>query len=99
MTRTVVTDGKGRIVKVEDDGAPVPVPATITALQARLALQIAGELDAVEAFVNEAGGAAKIVWEYATVIERNSPLVEGAAEALGMTGEQMDDLFRSAAAL
>jgi len=33
------------------------------------------------------------------VIERQSPLVNGAATALGMTGEQMDDLFRAAAAL
>ena len=97
MTRTVVTDGKGRIIKVEDDGVPEPVPATITALQARLALAQMGALEAVEAFIEKAGGAAKIVWEYATVIERNSPLVEGAAAALGMTGEQMDDLFRAAA--
>lgn len=87
--------------------APVPVPepetpdvpATITALQARLVLDSMGALDAVEEFIGKAGGAAKIVWEYATVIERHSPLVDGAAAALGMTGDQMDDLFRAAAAL
>ena len=79
---------------------PAPeVPATITALQARLVLDSMGALEAVEGFINQTGGAAKIVWEYATVIERGSPLVEGAAAALGMTGEQMDDLFRAAAAL
>lgn len=99
MARTVVTDGKGRIIKVEDDGVPAPVPPTITALQARLVLDSMGALDAVEAFIDKAGGPAKIVWEYATVIERNSPLVEGAAAALGMTSEQMDDLFRAAAVL
>lgn len=75
------------------------VPETITALQARLVLDSMGALDAVEAFIDKAGGPAKIVWEYATVIERNSPLVEGAAAALGMTSEQMDDLFRAAATL
>jgi hypothetical protein len=81
-----------------DPVAP-PVPDTITALQARLVLNGMGALDAVEAFIAEAGGAAKIVWEYATVIERHSPLVSGAAAALGMTEEQMDDLFRTAATL
>ena len=98
MGKTVVTDGNGKVVAVEDDGTPELVPPSITALQARLALSSFGKLDAVEAFVAK-DRAAQITWEYATVIERNSPLVEGAAAALGMTGEQMDDLFRAAAVL
>lgn len=84
--------------KVVETAPPEPVPATITALQARLVLASMGALDAVEAFVGN-DRAAQITWEYATVIERSSPLVAGAASALGMSDEQMDDLFRTAAAL
>lgn len=97
--RTNVYDAAGNLIGVEDDGVPDPVPASITALQARLVLAQSGALEAVEAFVAQAGSAAKIVWEYATVIERRSPLVDGAAVALGLTEAQMDDLFRAGAAL
>ena len=52
-------------------------------------------LDVVEGIVAQ-DRKASIVWEYATRIERNSPLIE----ALGaeFTPEQIDDIFRAAMA-
>lgn len=77
---------------------PLSTPSvSVTPRQARLALLAAGLLDQVEAAVNAAGGATKISWEFATTIERNSPLIETLRGSLGLTGEQIDTLFRYAA--
>jgi hypothetical protein len=46
-----------------------------------------------------AGGAAKIEWEYAATVERDSTLVVGMTAALGLTEQQLDDLFVAAGAL
>ena len=65
--------------------APTPsVPASITMRQARLALLSIGLLDDVDAAIAAIPDpvqrkAAEIEWEYATVIERNSPLVQSLA--------------------
>jgi hypothetical protein len=40
---------------------------------------------------------ATIEWEYAATVERLSPWVNNLTAALGMTPEQVDDLFRLAA--
>ena len=73
------------------------VPASVTPHQARLAFLQAGLLDQVETAINTAGGATKITWEFATTIERNSPLIETLRGSLGLTDEQIDTLFRFAA--
>ncbi len=78
----------------------VPPPVTlVTPRQARLALLGAGLLDQVEAMVEQAGGATKITWEYATEINRQDQLITGIGGALGLTEEQIDALFTSAASL
>jgi len=64
-----------------------------TPRQARLALAFAGMLQAVEAWVAEQGEATRIEWEYASEIRRTVGLVTSAATELGMTEEQIDDLF------
>lgn len=84
--------------------APMPtVPATITMRQARLALLSAGLLPQVNAAIASLPSpqreAAEIDWEYATEVRRASPLIAGLAPALGLTGEQIDQLFIAAAAL
>lgn len=73
--------------------------ASCTARQARLALHAAGLLADVEAAIAAAGGAVAIEWEYASTIERASPLVASMAGALGLTDAQLDALFTAAAAL
>jgi len=78
--------------------SPPPAPVTqVTMRQARLALLAAGLLDAVEAAVAQADRAVQIEWEYATVVERTSPLVEAIGSGLGMDAEAIDNLFADAA--
>lgn len=71
--------------------------------QARLALLGAGKLAAVNTALASLPSpqkeAAQIDWEYATAIERNSPLISQLGPALGMTDAQIDALFEAAAAL
>ena len=78
-----------------------PVPESVTPRQARLALLGAGLLANVEAglaAIPDAAvrTAAQVEWEYATVIERNSPLVAGIATGLGLTDADLDALFEAA---
>lgn len=84
--------------------APQPaVPSSITPRQARLALLGAGMLATVEgAFAQlpePQKTAASIEWEYATSIERTSPLVSQFGPMLGLTEQQIDALFIQGAAL
>lgn len=75
------------------------VPASVTARQARLALNEAGLLDDVEAAIAASPRAIQLTWEYATQIERGNPIFTQVAAGFGLTEEQMDDLFRRAATL
>lgn len=71
--------------------------------QARLALNAQGLLvnvDAAIAGMSEPDRTnISIEWEYAAVVDRNSPWMAGMAVALGLTDEQMDDLFKLALTL
>lgn len=78
----------------------IPVPASVTPRQARLALLAQGQLAAVEAAIDELPEpdrtAARVTWDYATIIERDSPLVSMLGAAAGLTEGDIDDLFRLA---
>ncbi len=80
-----------------------PVPETVSPRQARLALLGLGMLAAVDqalaAIPGPQGEAARIDWEYATEVQRQSPLIAALGPALGLTPEQIDDLFRAAETL
>lgn len=82
---------------------PPPPPESVTMRQARLALLNAGMLTQVEASIaampGAAGDAARIEWEYALSVERNSPLVALLAAALTLDASKLDALFAQAAAL
>lgn len=75
----------------------------ITPRQARLALSSVGKLSAVADAIAVTPEPDKtmiaIEWEYATVVERTSPWVEALRPALGLTEEELDNLFVSAANL
>jgi hypothetical protein len=66
-----------------------------TPAQMRLALMDAGVLDQVQA-IADSDPKASIVWEYATRIVRNSPLIDALGAENGFTPEEVDDLFRQA---
>ena len=75
----------------------VAVPEVVTMRQARLALLGAGLLAQVNTAVanmpGAEGDAARIEWEYAQEVRRDSPLVAALSAAFGWTGAQLDDLF------
>jgi hypothetical protein len=82
---------------------PPPAPTSITPRQARLALLGAGLLEQIQAafatLPEPQRTAASIEWEYASSIERSSPLVSQMAAVAGLTDEQVDELFAAGAAL
>ncbi len=84
--------------------AAEPPIGSVTMRQARLALLGAGLLDDVDAAIAAIPDAtqrraAEIEWEYAQTVDRDSPFTQQLAGGLGITPEQMDQLFTQAAAL
>lgn len=81
----------------------VAVPEVVTMRQARLALLGAGLLAQVNTAVanmpGAEGDAARIEWEYAQEVRRDSLLVVALSAAFGWTGAQLDDLFTEGAKL
>lgn len=79
------------------------VPESVTMRQARLALLAAGLLDGVDAAIDSLPSpqreAARIEWEYATEVRRDSPLVATIGAARGLSEEDQNDLFFLAAGL
>ena len=89
---------------------PIPVPteeeilaawratADCSRLQAKIALANADLLDTVEAFIADPATpmVAKLAWQEAYRFSRNSQLFDQLGPALGMTPEQIDDLFVAA---
>lgn len=84
------------------DGKSVAVDRKIdlqcTPAQMRLALHRAGLLATVQA-IADSDPEASIVWEYATVILRDSPFIAAMKSQSGMTDTEIDTLFVTAAAI
>ena len=81
----------------------VPVPQEITMRQARLVLLGAGLLNRVDAALNALPSpmkeAAFIEWEYSSTVKRSSTLVVQLGQSFGLTGDQIDAMFRQGATL
>lgn len=71
--------------------------AKVSRFQARAALHLAGLLPAVEAAIAQADPVAQIAWADAVEFRRSSPTIAALATALGLSDEQVDGLFQSAA--
>lgn len=78
-------------------------PSIITMRQARQALYQSGLLDQANSFIaaipGSDGDKARIAWEYAGDVERANPLVAQIAASLGLSDQQVDDLFTLGASL
>lgn len=76
-----------------------PVPQAVSRFQARAALHNAGLFSQVEAVMTEpdVDPLARFAWTDAQEFRRESPNVIAIAARLGLTGEQLDDLFVAAA--
>lgn len=88
------------VIRHPDPGSqPAPVPYSVTPRQARLALLNIGKLADVDTAVAASTEANKITWEYAVEITRDDPLIAFFGAELGLTSDQIDDLFRAASVL
>lgn len=76
----------------------VETPMQCTPAQMRLTLHRAGLLATVHA-IADSDPEASIVWEYATVIVRDSPFITALSAQSGMTDAQIDALFIEAMAV
>ena len=74
------------------------VPQSITPLQTKLQLLKLGLLDEVEALVT-GDRTAQLYWEYASVIERDNAVLLLMANSIGLTSEQVDEMFIEASKL
>lgn len=79
------------------------IPRIVTMRQARLALLSAGMLpsvnSAIAAMTGTSGDAARVEWEYASDVVRDKVLVQSLAAGLGLSDDQLDELFTAAGAL
>ena len=77
---------------------PDPIPAVVSIFQACEALEQAGYLDAVEAYMasDQADAKDKRAWRTISEVRRSSPLMLKMAGLIGITEAQVDDLFRAA---
>lgn len=76
---------------------PAPfVPQVVSRMQAKLALAQAGLLDQVEANMATKPKAVQIYWSDVSEIHRDHPILTAAANDLGLTQQQIDQLFISA---
>jgi len=77
------------------------LPAVATPRQIRLALLDAGLLDSVSIAFDDLSEPLRtkvqIEWEYATEIDKESPLIQALYPKLGLTEDELDDLFVAAA--
>ena len=74
-------------------------PQSVTARQARRALNAAGLLDNIDAALAAMPRDAQIEWEYAHEIRRDSPLIASVASGLGLENAAIDELFTQASRL
>ncbi len=91
-------------ITAEEPLFPEPVmtvPQTVSRFQARAALYQAGLFDQVETLMqnSETPMLARLAWQDAQEFKRQSPTVLAMASALGLTDEQIDELFITAAVI
>lgn len=76
-----------------------PVPASVAAWKGKAVLASLSLLDAAEAAVAAAGGVTALAWAGSGEWGRESVLLAAMAGALGLTDEQVDQMFRDASAI
>jgi|SRR5690606_8343115 len=87
----------------EEEDRKSKIPRIITMRQARLQLHKVGLLtsvdEAIESLPEPPRIAARIEWEYSSTMERNKEFVTLVGGALGLTDDEIDDMFIEAAKL
>ena len=96
---TVVTETEQIAAYEAQKAAQRRANMACTPRQARLALSSAGLYESVQTAVVAVSDQARIEWEYATMIERTSPVIAQLQVGLGLTDEALDGLFDLAVTL
>ena len=80
---------------------PAPVPNSVTRFQAMAALELAGHLTDVETIMADPGTPimAKLAWKNALEFFRDSPTVAAISGTLGMSSDEVDQLFITASGI
>jgi hypothetical protein len=90
----------GELVAPPAPPAPPPsIPASVSDLQFRLALNASGLREQAEAYIATASQDVKDWWDRATRIDRDNPMLAAAVTAIGKTPADRDALFTLAATL
>lgn len=87
--------------KIDESLLGKSVPKSVTRAQGKSALIISGKFDAVMQYVDgitdaEQKALAQVALNDTTDWSRESPFLNNAAAAIGLTSEELDDLFVSA---
>lgn len=89
----------GQIAAYVQPDAIVVIPTIVTRLQAKIALAQAGLLDSIESLMTDplTDIVTKIAWQDAQTFDRDSVTLQTIAMSMGLTDQQLDDLFTAAA--
>lgn len=92
---TIDTDYSGyQLVVWEMDQPPTPVPSQVPMWAVRTVLQNDNLFDQAQALVTAStDNALKNVWEYGNFADRNSKSIASISISLGLTSEQVDQMF------
>lgn len=93
----------GEIAEYVAPPVQVLIPSFVTMRQARLALLQQGLLSQVQTAIDSLPSpqkeAAQIEWDYSSEVHRDKPFVQLLGAALGLSNEELDDLFVLASTL
>jgi len=73
-----------------------PVPQAVSRFQALAALYQSGLLESVELAVSESDTLTQLAWKNAQEFRRDSPILQSIAQALDLTSDDLDALFKTA---
>jgi hypothetical protein len=86
--------------QMQRDEMRARIPSVVTIRQARLALNQVNLLDSINAVIAGSNDKAlQIEWEFCTEVKRSWPALVALQPALGLTDQEIDDLFILAATL
>jgi hypothetical protein len=92
-------EGRPAVPTAEEALAAERAQMQCSPMQAEMALHLAGLLPVVEAALAQADALTQIAWRRAVTFQRLSPTIAAMQGAVGLTDQQVDDLFRTAATL
>lgn len=103
-TEELTVEELNSVALIVENHNPLNIVQAVTPRQMRIALIMAGiNLSVIESMIEALPepdkSITRITWEYSVEFQRNNPLLNAMAPALGLTQEQVDNLFQLASTL